>query len=125
MRRRLLHLILCSSLLLPGGTAQAGLITPPKSLRALAGRQVWVPVCSRRGVNGSSAWFDSTNTAVMDQVACISPSYGTVTALKLVYAAFDMPQQGETDRAVTATGTAEVRRSASTDHRARTRRRHV
>ena len=108
MRRKVLQLILCSALLLPGGKAQAGLITPPKSLRALAGRQVWVPVCSRRGVNGSSAWFDNTNTAVMDQVACVSPSYGSVTALKLVYAAFDMPQQGETDRAVTATGTAAI-----------------
>ena len=44
----------------------------------------------------------------MDQVACVSPAYGTVTALKLVYAAFDMPQQGETDRPVTATGTAAI-----------------
>jgi hypothetical protein len=44
----------------------------------------------------------------MDQQACISPSWGTVTALKLVFAAFDMPQQGEVDRPVTATGTAAV-----------------
>ncbi len=108
MRGRLLQIILGSALLLPPTGAQAGLVTPPKSLRALAGRQVWVPVCSRRGVNGSSAWFDNTNTAVMDQVACVSPSYGTVTALKLVYAAFDMPQQGEADRPVTATGTAAI-----------------
>ncbi len=106
--RGFLTVLLCASLLLPGAGAQAGLVTPPKSLRALAGRQVWVPVCSRRGVNGSSAWFDNTNTAVMDQVACVSPSYGTVTAVKLVYAAFDMPQQGEADRPVTATGTAAV-----------------
>jgi lysophospholipase L1-like esterase len=44
----------------------------------------------------------------MDQQACISPSWGTVTALKLVFAAFDMPQQGEVDRPVTATGTAAI-----------------
>jgi lysophospholipase L1-like esterase len=44
----------------------------------------------------------------MDQVSCVSPAYGTVTAVKLVYAAFDMPQQGEADRPVTATGTASV-----------------
>ncbi len=87
---------------------QAGVVTPPKSLRALAGRQVWVPICSRRGVNGSSAWFDNTNVSVMDQVACVSPAYGSVTAVKLVYAAFDMPQQGETDRPVVASGTAAV-----------------
>ncbi len=108
MTRRNLALALCCAWLLSGGKVQAGLLTPPKSLRALSGRQVWVPICSRRGVNGSSAWFDNTNTAVMDQVACVSPAYGTVTALKLVYAAFDMPQQGETDRPVTATGTAAI-----------------
>ena len=108
MRYRCLSLVLGCALLLPTGHAGAGLITPPKSLRALAGRQVWMPVCSRRGVNGSSAWFDNTNTAVMDQVACVSPAFGTVTAVKLVYAAFDMPQQGETDRPVTMTGTAAV-----------------
>jgi lysophospholipase L1-like esterase len=39
----------------------------------------------------------------MDQVMCVSPSWGTITALKLVYAAFDMPQQGEVDRPVIAT----------------------
>jgi lysophospholipase L1-like esterase len=44
----------------------------------------------------------------MDAQACISPSWGTVTALKLVFAAFDMPQQGEVDRALTATGTAAI-----------------
>ncbi len=100
--------VLCALVLWHGSGAQAGVLTPPKSLRALSGRQVWVPICSRRGVNGSSAWFDNTNTAVMDQVACVSPAFGTVTAVKLVYAAFDMPQQGETDRPVTMTGTAAV-----------------
>ncbi len=94
--------------LLASGTSFGAVITPAKSLRALAGRQVWIPICSRRGVNGSSAWFDSTNTAVMDQVACISPSYGTTTAIKLVYADFDMPQQGEVDRPLIATGTAAI-----------------
>ena len=88
--------------------AVASVSVPQRSLRALGGRPVWVPLCSRRGVNGSSAWFDATNTAVMDQQACISPSWGTVTALKLVFAAFDMPQQGEVDRPVTATGTAAI-----------------
>ena len=87
---------------------KASVTTPQKSLRALSGRQVWVPICSRRGVNGSAAWFDSTNTSVMDQVGCTAPSYGNVTAVKIVYAAFDMPQQGEVDRAITSTGTASV-----------------
>ena len=106
MGRRGLAAVLSVALLMPACEADAGLITPAKTLRALAGRQVWVPICSRRGVNGSSAWFDNTNTAVMDQVACVSPAFGTVTAVKLVYAAFDMPQQGEADRPVTMTGTA-------------------
>lgn len=91
-----------------GPPSHASFTTPQKSLRALGGRQVWVPLCSRRGVNGSSAWFDAASTAVMDQEACISPSWGTVTAVKLVYAAFDMPQQGEVDRPVIATGQASV-----------------
>ena len=86
----------------------ASVSVPQRSLRYLGGRQVWVPLCSRRGVNGSAAWFDSTSTAVMDQQACISPSWGTITGLKLVYAAFDIPQQGEVDRPVTATGTAAI-----------------
>lgn len=89
-------------------SSDAGVISPQRSLRSLGGRQIWLPLCSRRGVNGSAAWFDNTNTAIMDAQACISPSWGTVTALKLVYAAFDMPQQGEVDRPVTATGTASV-----------------
>ena len=89
-------------------TSFGGSVVPQKSLRSLEGRQVWVPICSRRGINGSAAYFDDTNTAVMDQVACYAPNYGTVTAIRLVYAAFDMPQQGETDRAVTASGVASV-----------------
>ncbi len=108
MRHLAMRRLLCAAMALPMSSAQASVVTPQKSLRALTGRQIWVPICSRRGINGSSAWFDNTNTVVMDQVACISPSYGTVTALKLVYAAFDQPQQGETDRPVTATGTAAV-----------------
>lgn len=83
--------------------AVASLNAPQRSLRGLGGRQVWVPICSRRGINGSAAYFDATDTASMDQVMCYAPSWGTVTAVKLVYAAFDMPQQGEVDRAVTAT----------------------
>jgi hypothetical protein len=99
---------LAAALLFMDSSTSASVVTPAKSLRALAGRPVWVPICSRRGVNGSSPWFDNINTAVMDQVACVSPAYGTVTAVKLVYAAFDMPQQGEVDRPVTAIGTASV-----------------
>jgi hypothetical protein len=86
----------------------ASVQTPQLSLRAMGGRPVWVPICSRRGVNGSAAYFDATSTSVMDQQFCVSPAWGTVTALKLVFAAFDMPQQGEVDRPVTATGTAAV-----------------
>jgi hypothetical protein len=88
--------------------AHASVTTPQRNLRALGGRAVWVPLCSRRGVNGTGPWYDAASTTVMDQQACISPSWGTVTALKLVFAAFDMPQQGEADRPVTATGTAAV-----------------
>ncbi len=108
MHPKIMMRLLCSAIALLAPPVQASVVTPQKSLRALSGRQVWVPICSRRGINGSSAWFDSSNTTVMDQVACVSPSYGTVTALKLVYAAFDQPQQGETDRPVTASGTAAV-----------------
>ncbi len=83
--------------------ALASLNTPQRSLRGLGGRQTWVPICSRRGINGSAAYFDAIDTASMDQVMCYSPSWGTVTAVKLVYAAFDMPQQGEVDRNIVAT----------------------
>ena len=100
--------VLCYVGVLPLHTSFASVTVPQRSLRWLGGRQVWVPLCSRRGVNGSAAYYDGTNTAVMDQQACISPSWGTVTALKLVFAAFDMPQQGEVDRPVTATGTAAI-----------------
>jgi len=81
----------------------ASATTPQRSLRGLVGRPLWLPICSRRGVNGSASWYDNSNTAIMDQVMCYSPSWGTVTAIKLVYAAFDMPNQGEVDRPVTAT----------------------
>ena len=83
--------------------------TPPRSLRQLGGRQVWLPIGFRgRGVNGSAAFYDATSTAVMDQTAWWAPSFGSVTALRLLYARFDMPQQGEVDRPVTATLTAAV-----------------
>jgi hypothetical protein len=85
------------------GTAQASLSTPQRSLRALGGRPVWVPICSKRGVNGSAAYYDAVNTSIMDQVMCYAPSWGSVTAIKLLYAAFDMPQQGEVDRNIIAT----------------------
>ncbi|MGI4941821.1 MAG: hypothetical protein ACRYHQ_14880, partial [Janthinobacterium lividum] len=80
---------------------------PPRSLRQLGGRQVWLPVGFRgRGVNGSAAFYDATDTSAMDQTAWWAPGFGAVTALRLVYARFDMPQQGEVDRPVTATLTA-------------------
>ncbi len=100
--------MLCGVAFLSIGSAVASTTLPQRTLRWLGGRQVWVPLCSRRGVNGSAAYFDNVNTALMDQQACISPSWGTVTAIKLVFAAFDMPQQGEIDRPVTATGTAAI-----------------
>jgi hypothetical protein len=107
-KRSIIGAAICVAGLLGSLPAVASVTTPPRSLRWLGGRQVWVPLCSRRGINGSAAYYDNTNTAVMDQQACISPSWGTVTALKLVFAAFDMPQQGEVDRPVTATGTAAI-----------------
>ena len=93
---------------LGSGMSYGSTSIPPRSLRWLGGRQIWVPLCSRRGINGSAPWFDGTNTSIMDQQACISPSWGTVTAIKLVFAAFDMPQQGEVDRPVTVNGTAAI-----------------
>jgi len=85
------------------GSAQASLSTPQRSLRSLGGRPVWVPICSRRGVNGSAAYYDAVNTSIMDQVMCYAPAWGSVTAIKLLYAGFDMPQQGEVDRVILAT----------------------
>ena len=87
---------------------------PPRSLRQLGGRQAWLPIGFRgRGVNGSAAYYDATDTSAMDQTAWWAPGFGSVTALRLVYAGFDMPQQGEVDRPVTATLTAAVSTPAS------------
>lgn len=83
--------------------AHASFSAPQRSLRALGGRPTWVPICSRRGVNGSAAYYDATDISSMNQVMCFAPSWGTVFALKLVYAAFDLTQQGEIDRGITAT----------------------
>ena len=102
---RLLALVL---LLSTRQVSIASTLLQPQSLRQLGGRQLWLPICSRRGINGSAAFFDNTNTAIMDQVSCVSPSYGTVTAIKFVFAGFDMPQEGEIDRPVTATGYASL-----------------
>ncbi len=108
MHRSALLILLALAVLSPLRPAAASTTLQPRSLRQLGGRQLWLPICSRRGVNGSAAFFDGVNTAVMDQVACVSPAYGTVTAVRLVYAAFDLGQQGEIDRPVTATGSASV-----------------
>jgi hypothetical protein len=101
---------------LGGGPAGASVTTPQKSLRTLSGRPLWVPICSRRGVNGSAAYTDSTNTAVMDQVLCTAPSWGKVTAVKLAYAGFDLPQMGEQDRLITATITASIFQPANNQY---------
>lgn len=108
MRGHIIALIALTTLAVPTVRSVASVTTPPRSLRSLGGRQIWVPLCSRRGINGSAPWYDATSTAVMDQQACVAPSWGTITALKLVYAAFDMPQQGEADRPITAIGTAAI-----------------
>ena len=106
--RVLLTAVLACGVMAGVGSATASVTTPQKSLRSLNGRPLWVPICSRRGPNGSAAYTDSTNTAVMDQVACTAPSWGRVTAVKLVYSGFDMPQMGEEDRLITATMTASI-----------------
>lgn len=103
-RRLLLAAVLAAGVI----PAHGSVLPPQRSLRALGGRQVWLPICGRRGINGSAPWFDGTNTAVMDQQGCFAPSWGAVTAIRLVYAGFDMPQQGEVDRPVTATVTASI-----------------
>jgi hypothetical protein len=104
---RALGYLLVVATVLCGG-AKADNFVPQVTLRQLGGRPVWVPICSRRGVNGSAAYFDPTNTAVMDQVGCYAPSWGNITAVKLVYATFDISQAGEVDRPVSATVTASV-----------------
>ena len=106
--RTLQSLLLAGMMTIGVGPASASVTTPQKSLRSLNGRPLWVPICSRRGPNGSAAYTDSVNTAVMDQVFCTAPSWGRVTAVKLVYAGFDVPQMGEEDRLITATMTASI-----------------
>jgi hypothetical protein len=67
-------------------------------------------------VNGSAAYTDSTNTAVMDQVLCTAPAWGKVTAVKLAYSGFDLPQMGEEDRLITATITASIFQPANNQY---------
>ena len=84
--------------------------SPQKLARKLGSRQVWVPIGFRgRGLPGSGGIFDATNTCVSPDVsAWWTPSYGAVTAIKLVYAGFDLCQYGEVDRSATITGTCAV-----------------
>ena len=81
--------------------------SPSRTRQQLGARQALVPIGFRgRGANGSAAYFDATSTTSMDQTAWWTPPVGQVTAIQLVYAAFDMPQSGEVDRQVTASLTA-------------------
>lgn len=97
-----------ASLPLLGAEAMAALPPSPGRTRAqLGARQALVPIGFRgRGANGSAAYFDASSTTSMDQTAWWAPPVGQVTAIQLVYAAFDMPQSGEVDRQVTASLTA-------------------
>ena len=106
MRRRDL-LAGVGTLLLPL-SSRAGLPPQPSRTRSqLGARQALVPIGFRgRGANGSAAYFDNINTTSMDQTAWWTPPVGQVTAIQLVYAAFDMPQSGEVDRQLTASLTA-------------------
>jgi hypothetical protein len=52
----------------------------------------------------------------MDQVLCTAPSWGKVTAVKLVYAGFDLPQMGEQDRLISATITAAIFQPANNQY---------
>ncbi|KAF6219703.1 hypothetical protein HO133_003528 [Letharia lupina] len=97
-----------ASLKLLGAEAMAALPPPPGRTRSqLGARQALVPIGFRgRGANGSAAYYDATSTTSMDQTAWWTPPVGQVTAIQLVYAAWDMPQSGEADRQVTASLTA-------------------
>ncbi|MGI4977813.1 MAG: hypothetical protein ACRYG6_12800 [Janthinobacterium lividum] len=97
-----------ASLPLLGAEAMAALPPSPGRTRSqLGARQALVPIGFRgRGANGSAAYFDAASTTSMDQTAWWAPPVGQVTAIQLVYAAFDMPQSGEVDRQVTASLTA-------------------
>ncbi len=97
-----------ASLKLLGAEAMAAPPPSPSRTRSqLGARQALVPIGFRgRGANGSAAYFDASSTTSMDQTAWWAPPVGQVTAIQLVYAAFDMPQSGEVDRQVTATLTA-------------------
>jgi hypothetical protein len=86
----------------------APLPQPIPTLRQLGGVPIWVPMCSRRGVTGSAATTESTNTALNDQQACIAPPWGKVAAVRLLYPAFDMPATGEVDRPISATISAAI-----------------
>jgi lysophospholipase L1-like esterase len=93
-----------ASLKLLGAEALAALPPSPARTRSqLGARQALVPIGFRgRGANGSAAYYDNTSTTSMDQTAWWAPPVGQVTAIQLVYAAWDMPQSGEVDRQVTA-----------------------
>ena len=106
MRRR--DLLAGAGVLLLPLSSRAGLPSPPSRSRSqLGARQALVPIGFRgRGANGSAAYYDATSTTSMDQTAWWTPPVGQVTAIQLVYAAFDMPQSGEVDRQVTASLTA-------------------
>ena len=97
-----------ASLKLLGAEAMAALPPPPGRTRSqLGARQALVPIGFRgRGANGSAAYYDATSTTSMDQTAWWTQPGGQVTAIQLVYAAWDMPQSGEADRQVTASLTA-------------------
>lgn len=97
-----------AGLKLLGAEAMAALPpSPARSRSQLGARQALVPIGFRgRGANGSAAYYDAASTTSMDQTAWWTPPVGQVTAIQLVYAAFDMPQSGEVDRQVTASLTA-------------------
>ena len=76
---------------------------PFSPLQASNKSQIWLPIGFRgRGAPSGNA-YDSTNTYLMDQQVFQAPAWASVSAVKIVYAQFDMDTYGEVQRAASAT----------------------
>ena len=82
---------------------------PARSRRNLGAQPVWLPIGFRgRSLPGSGGNCDLTNNALNDYTVWQAPSWGAVTAIRLVYAGYDMSNLGPVDRGVAVTGYASL-----------------
>ena len=90
--------------------ALANPVSPPsRSRRNLGAEPIWVPIGFRGfGIPGSGGTFDATNNSVNDLFYFQTPSFASITALKLVYTGFDLSDVGPIDRAASVSGSASV-----------------